>query len=466
MSWAVAAAAWHVLTHELLAFASVGIAASTIDDLVVDFLYFRLVVLRRMGPLPAAAPAALTDAAPTGTGWMAILIPAWDEAAVIAAMLSALTRRLDYPWYVVFVGVYPNDPATRAEIVSVVDARIRVVACDRAGPTTKADCLNHLWRAAVEYEAVAGVAFKAVVLHDAEDVVDAAELHVFNAHIPALAMVQLPVVPLADPRSRWVSGHYLDEFAEAHRKDVVVRGMIGASVPSAGVACAIDRRFMGRLAGSSGSPFDATSMTEDYEIGMRIAALGGRGALLRVRGSGGTVVTREHFPATFETAVRQKTRWLLGIALDGWDRVGWRTGVADRFMLFRDRKTIVAPFLVGAAYAAVAMAAVDAALRLTAPAARAFPPLVGRGSLLAFLLFVNTASLGWRLALRAGFTGAVYGWREGVRAVPRTVIANAINATAAARAVRRYFRIRAGHETPHWDKTAHQFPSDAGTPAG
>ncbi len=313
---------------------------------------------------------------------------------------------------------------------------------------------------------MAGVAFKAVVLHDAEDVVDPTELHVFDVHIPALAMVQLPVVPLADPRSRWVSGHYLDEFAEAHRKDVVVRGMIGASVPSAGVACAIDRAFMGRLAGRDGSPFDATCMTEDYEIGMRIAALGGRGALLRIRGIGGTVVTHEHFPATFETAVRQKTRWLLGIALDGWDRVGWRTGVADRFMLFRDRKTIVAPFLVGAAYLAVVMAAIDAVLRLAVPAARNFPPLVGRGSSLAILLIVNTASLGWRLALRAGFTAAVYGWREGLRAVPRTVIANAINATAATRAVRRYFRIRAGREAPRWDKTAHRFPSDAGVPTG
>ncbi len=73
MSWAVAAAAgWHVLTHELLAFASVGIAASTIDDLLVDIIYFRLVVLRRKRSLPVAT-------VPTEAGWMAILIPAWDE---------------------------------------------------------------------------------------------------------------------------------------------------------------------------------------------------------------------------------------------------------------------------------------------------------------------------------------------------------------------------------------------------
>jgi adsorption protein B len=27
-------------------------------------------------------------------------------------------------------------------------------------------------------------------------------------------LVQLPVLPLVNPQSRWVSGHYCDEFAE------------------------------------------------------------------------------------------------------------------------------------------------------------------------------------------------------------------------------------------------------------
>ncbi len=304
--------------------------------------------------------------------------------------------------------------------------------------------------------------FKAVVLHDAEDVVDAAELRVFDAHLPRLTMVQLPVVPLSDPASRWVSGHYLDEFAEAHRKDVIVRGALGAGVPSAGVACAIDRDMLARLAGPEGMPFDPASMTEDYELGMRIAALGGRGALLRVRCAQRIVATREHFPPTFDTAIRQKTRWLLGIALDGWDRIGWRDSLADRYMLLRDRKTIVAPLLVGAGYVAVLAGGVDAAVVHWLPAARHFTALVPRGSGLAALLLLNAAALGWRLGLRAGFTGATYGWREGMRAVPRVVVANWINAVAATRALRRYRSIRSGREQPRWDKTAHRFPDPDG----
>ncbi len=449
----IAAAGWHVATHEVLAFAALGIAVSLIDDLLVDAIYLLLMATGR------TRPATLPVERSALTPWMAIIIPAWDEADVIGAMLTDLVGTIDYPCYRVFVGVYPNDPAGRAAVECVGDPRIVVVTCSRPGPTTKADCLNHLWRAAVAFETAATIRFKAIILHDAEDVVDPDELHLFAAQLASSAMVQLPVVPLVDVRSRWISGHYLDEFAEAHRKDLVVRGAIGAAVPSAGVACAIDREVLGQLAGHDDAPFDPASMTEDYEIGMRIAALGHHGALIRCHGRGGIIAAREHFPATLDTAIRQKTRWLLGIALDGWDRLGWRAGWADRYMLFRDRKTIVGPLVVGTGYLAGSMVVVDAGIRALVPAAARIAPLVPRGSVLAVLLVVNAAALGWRLGFRAAFTGSVHGWREGLRAVPRTVVANLINAVAAFRAVRRYARIRAGHERPRWDKTAHRFPA-------
>lgn len=194
---------------------------------------------------------------------------------------------------------------------------------------------------------------------------------------------------------------------------------------------------------------------------MRIAARGGRGALVRiphVRG-GGIVATREHFPATFDAAIRQKTRWLLGIALSGGDRVGWPGGWADRYMLLRDRKSIVAPLLSVADYVAVAATLADLALAAWLPGADRFAPLAPPGSPLAALLLLNGAALGWRLGLRAGFTAASHGWREGVRAIPRTFVGNCINAVAAATALRRYRRIIRGRETAVWDKTVHRFPT-------
>src|SRR3546814_8020073 len=111
-------------------------------------------------------------------------------------------------------------------------------------------------------------------------------------------MVQLPVLPLADPQSRWIGGHYLDEFAESHGKDLVVRGALGASVPSAGVGCAINRNMMDRIvAMNGGMPFDESSITEDYELGLKIGVLRGRGIIVRLPARTGRFLTpREHFP--------------------------------------------------------------------------------------------------------------------------------------------------------------------------
>ena len=60
-------------------------------------------------------------------------------------MLKSALKRLDYPDYRIFVGHYRNDPATAAAIAGVADERVEAVQVEADGPTTKADCLNHLY---------------------------------------------------------------------------------------------------------------------------------------------------------------------------------------------------------------------------------------------------------------------------------------------------------------------------------
>src|SRR5437764_1219596 len=171
-------------------------------------------------------------------------------------MLRSMLARLDYDNYRIFVGFYRNDPATCAAIASVTDARLEPVEVPADGPTTKADCLNHLYDALVEYELAHDAQTKAVVLHDAEDVVHRFELRIFDGLIDRAAVIQLPVLPLLDPHSRWIAGHYCDEFAEAHIKELVVREAVGAAIPLAGVGCALARRPLARLAAmQEGKPF-------------------------------------------------------------------------------------------------------------------------------------------------------------------------------------------------------------------
>jgi bacteriophage N4 adsorption protein B len=449
------------LTRELLWLTAIAIMVSNLDDLAIDALWLFGVALRPTQPLPPP---------PANPGRYAILIPAWDEAAVIAAMLRNLVQSLDHPSYAVFIGVYPNDPATAAAVASVQDPRIVTVTTSAPGPTTKADCLNHLWRASLAHEQTAGVRFSAIVLHDAEDMVHAQELRLFDRHMPALAMVQLPVVPFPDPSSRWIAGHYIDEFAQNHGKDMMVRALLNTPVPSAGVATAIDREALQRLAGTGNAPFDATSLTEDYEIGHKLHRMGLPGRMIRHRVEGRLVATREYFPSTLEAAVRQKSRWLTGIALSGWDRLGWEGGPAARWMLLRDRKGLFTAAVAIMAYAALALVLGQLAVRaLVAELGGApLPPLIldsGNPALPAFLLF-NAALLVWRLVLRFGFTAREHGLGEGLRAVPRAIVANLINALAAWRAVHRYRDALLTGGQPKWEKTAHRFPEPAAASHG
>jgi adsorption protein B len=433
-----------VIVREAALFAAVGFLILGTSDLAVDLLWIARALRRPKPVLLASLPAA------EAPGRIAVFVPAWDESAVIAAMLRHACAAWGDADYLIFVGCYPNDPDTIAEVRGCAGARVQAVVGPAPGPTTKADCLNRLWDALGAEEAASG-RFKAVALHDAEDVVHPAEIALFDALVERYDLVQLPVLPLIDEKSRWIAGHYADEFAEAHAKALVVRSAIGAALPSAGVGCAVEREALGRLAERHGVPFDADSVTEDYELGLRLRQEGGRAAFVRVRtrAGGPVVATREYFPATWGAAIDQKARWIRGIALSGWDRLGWSGGLAERWMRMRDRQAILAALLLAAGYASFALWT----LRGAASLATGWPPLPIPLPL-HHLLLINLALLGWRLAMRFGFTAFAYGWREGLRALPRTVTANLVEMLAARQAVARY----ATPGAVRWDKTAHAFP--------
>ena len=313
---------------------------------------------------------------------------------------SATLKRLDYDDYRIFVGHYRNDPATAAAIASVADPRVEPVQVEADGPTTKADCLNHLYDALIATRSQTGASAKAIVLHDAEDVVHPLELRIFDGLIDRAAVIQLPVLPLIDPHSRWVSGHYCDEFAEAHIKELVVREAVGAAIPLAGVGCAIARKPLAQLAAmQDGKPFAGRSMTEDYEVGLRLGALGLKTMFVRIPaqpGEPGVVASRGHFPATLGEAVRQKARWLGGIALSGWDRLGWSGGLGERWMRMRDRRGPLAALLLLAAYAAALLwSQLWLAEALGAPVQARMDPT------LTMLLTINFWLLAWRVLMRA-----------------------------------------------------------------
>ena len=58
--------------------------------------------------------------------------------------------------------------------------------------------------------------------------------------------------------------------------------------------------------------------------------------------------------------------------------------------------------------------------------------------------------------MRFAFTTSAHGWREGLRSIPRAVVANLIAMLAARRAL----ALHSNGGPARWDKTAHIFPRE------
>ena len=444
------------LAREATLFAAIWFLIGGLDDLLVD-LVFGARAARRWGREWLYGPAE-RDALPASSppGRIAVFVPAWEEANVIGQMLRTALARFEHRDYRIYVGTYPNDPETIRAVADVAegDPRIRLVIGSRPGPTTKADCLNVLWRALLRDGGAA-----AVVLHDAEDRVHPLELRLFADRLTRFDAVQLPVHPLRKAGSPLISGHYCDEFAQAHARALVVRQALGAAIPFAGVGCAIRFGMLARIAEArGGDPFDAVSLTEDYELGLTIAAMGGRTDFVRMpeRRYGRLIAVEAYFPEHFDAAVRQKARWMTGIALAGWDRTGWgaMSRIGDHWMRMRDRRAVLEIPVLAFAYAALVLWVFSLLTHtLTGIAPAALAPWMG------WLLLVNLGLFGWRLLVRASITWSAYGWVDGLLSVPRAIVGNIIALAAARIALFRYLRMLAG-AVPEWDKTAHHFPDD------
>lgn len=187
---------------------------------------------------------------------------------MIEQMLENTVRTLDDSNYVIFVGTYPNDEATQRAVERMREKypNIERADCVADGPTCKADCLNQIVQQSRHRERLTGAPFQIFVMQDAEDVVQPLSLKLYNYLMPRFAMIQIPV--LSWPRSLFdfTAGVYIDESAERHGKDLVVRERLGRNVPSAGVGTAFSREAVEAIAEENGNQiFRLDSLTEDYD---------------------------------------------------------------------------------------------------------------------------------------------------------------------------------------------------------
>lgn len=456
------------------------ILVNGVDDLFIDMNYI-LRGIFKVGRRRMTVP----DLKSVEQKRIAMLVPAWHEAAVIQQMLELNLRQLDYDAdnYDIFVGTYQNDPETqeKVDLVSRIAKNVHKVVVPHAGPTSKADCLNWVYQSIQLVEERRGQRFDILLMHDAEDIIHPLALRLYNYLIPEYDFVQTPVFPLELPWYAFVGSTYKDEFTEHHLKDMLVREEVGGLVPSAGVGSGFDRDAFEEIAlANRHQAFNVESLTEDYEIGLKFK-LAGKKSYFAVRAIERTteeekrafligpkrkvrvtrdeyIATREYFPDQLQFAVRQRSRWVLGISLQTWEQLGWQGGPAVLYTLWRDRKALITNFVAVFAYVVALYCVVRLGLGYVTGRAWTFDNLLAPGSILWWLVMANTLILAWRAAMKYITVDKIYGPVHGLLSIPRFFVSNLINFMATTKAVRQYAHHRITGEPLRWLKTDHVFP--------
>jgi adsorption protein B len=483
-NWDLFVIAYFAAVEYAVVIVAAVILLSSLDDLFIDGWYWVREIVRAWTVKRTHSPLTVAQLHEKEEQFIAIMVPAWLEDDVIAAMIEDAVRVLDYRNYMIFVGTYHNDAATIAQVERMQRRykQLRRVEVPHDGPTCKADCLNWIVQAIFACERELGIEFAGVVMHDSEDVLHPIELKFFNYLLPRKDMIQLPVASLERSWYELVAGTYMDEFAEWHAKDLVVRESLSGTVPSAGVGTCFSRLALQTLCDQTDSqPFNTDSLTEDYDVGTRLAKLGLRSIFARFPvqfktrrrkwfGLGAEreiVITmplcvREFFPDTIRTAYRQRARWTLGIAMQGWEHNGWSGSLRDRYLLFRDRKGIVTTFFGILAYYLVIELIGFGVARTFNLMPYALPPAFLDSGWEHALIYANVVLLLLRIVQRFYFVRRLYGWEHGVLSVPRMVVGNFITFLAVMRAWRLFIAHKLTGKRLAWDKTMHDFPSADG----
>ncbi|MDP3120072.1 MAG: glycosyl transferase family protein [Sulfuricurvum sp.] len=453
---------------------------SGLDDFFIDSVYW-IRLLYRKWKTRHYEPLSLELLSEKPEQKIAVMIPCWDEGKVIGPMLDNMLKMVKYDNYEIFVGMYPNDERTKAAVDEIRERthRIHEIICPHPGPTSKADNLNWIFQGIMLQEERNKQKYDIVLMHDAEDVIHPFAFKLYNYLLPRKDMVQTPVLPLEVPWYYITHWTYNDEFAEMHTKDLVVREAINGLVPSAGVGTAFSRAAIDKLAQLyNNQVFNIKMLTEDYDFALRLHQNGFSsifvqqyitrvvnrpkwyffGELVPVQKKE-WIATRSLFPISYSNAVRQKSRWILGISLQEWRESKWEGDLPTRYTLYRDRKALLAHLVNVLAYFILIYFITYSLWNRFSPETLKLVPLVDNTGWLWILLWINFGIMIQRLIEKVVSVSRVYGIYQGIFSIPRILYANIINFHATFIAFSSFIRWINDGQSPKWVKTANVFPT-------
>jgi len=225
-----------------------------------------------------------------------VLIPLYREVAAVPGLMQAMSR-LDYPadrLEILFI-TEANDPATRRALREIgLAPYMRIVTVPSGEPRTKPRALNY---------ALQDARGALVTVYDAEDIPGPDQLRraaeAFIEEGPRLACVQARL-GIYNADQSFLSRQFALEYSALFRGLLPALAHLGLPIPLGGTSNHFRRDLLWKWGG-----WDPFNVTEDADLGIRLARLGYQVSLIQAE-------TLEEAPAAWRTWRGQRTRWIKG----------------------------------------------------------------------------------------------------------------------------------------------------------
>lgn len=269
---------------------------------ILTLYYLATIVLRLhlLGALKQTGPDAIlpeTRPDPEDFPTYSVLVALRDEANQVGDLVIAL-QKLDWPpgKLEIFLVCEADDAATIDAIRSLsLPGHINLVQCPPSKPRTKPKALNY---------ALPLCTGKFVVIYDAEDRPHTRQLieaWFAFAHDESgrLACLQAPL-SIHNHRRNWLTQMFAIEYDTLFHGMLPVLASKAAPMPLGGTSNHFRADLLRRAGG-----WDPYNVTEDADLGIRLARMGYRCGTLRL-------ATQEEAPQQLWAWLKQRTRWLKG----------------------------------------------------------------------------------------------------------------------------------------------------------
>ena len=244
----------------------------------------------------AGSTSVLADKHPDLLPIYTVIAPVYQEADILPGLINALCE-LDYPGerLDVKIVVEEDDVETRAAAAAIeMPNHFEVLIVPPGEPRTKPRALNY---------ALAFARGSFIAIYDAEDRPDPAQLSAalaaFYAAGPDLAVVQAPLYWWNAPET-WITRQLALEYATQFHVILPALARWGWPAPLGGTSNHFRRASLEAVGG-----WDPHNVTEDADLGLRIAEAGGRFSVI-------APPTAEEAPTSVRAWTRQRSRWLKG----------------------------------------------------------------------------------------------------------------------------------------------------------